>query len=141
MENTWQFHIRINVTAELAAALRGDPEATAHPPLCDILRRHDAFLKSQYDAFADYVSEAERLGPAQYPLYQWTKATIENPGKKTKYLQIFTVYADGQEVYSGEVADTLQSELSALGPDAGITSVVKLDTNPANNPQPPRQAR
>jgi hypothetical protein len=137
MEDTWQFQIRIGVSAELAANLRRDPAGTAHDPLRDVLHRHNASLKCQFDAFADYVSEAQRLGPEKYPLYQWTKETIENPEKKAKYLQSFTVYVDGEEVYRRERADLLQSELSALVGNAGIKSVVKFDTNPANNPQPP----
>ena len=31
-------------------------------------------MKCQLDAFAEYVSEAEREGPDNYPLYHWTKA-------------------------------------------------------------------
>jgi hypothetical protein len=139
-EDTWQFQIRIGVSPELAARLRGDPAAAAHDALRDVLRRHDASLKCQFDAFADYVSEAERSGPEKYPLYRWTKETIDNPGKKARYLQSFTVYVAGEEVYRREIADSLQSELSALVGD-GITSVVKFDTNPANNPQPPARGQ
>jgi hypothetical protein len=98
-------------------------------------------LKCQFDAFADYVSEAERMGPEKYPLYEWTRKTIEEPEKKTRYLRSFTVYVDGEEVYGKEVADPLQSELSALVSDAGIISVSRFDTNPANNPQPPARER
>ena len=39
-------------------------------------------MKSQFDAFADYVAEAEKRGAANYPLYAWTKATIEIPKKR-----------------------------------------------------------
>ncbi|WP_166656265.1 hypothetical protein [Paraburkholderia sp. BL10I2N1] len=44
----------------------------------------------------------------------------------------------GEEVYGKEIAELLEAELSALIGDAGIESMVKFDTNPANNPQPPR---
>ncbi len=136
--DTWLFQIRITVSPEAAAILRGDPQCM-HPALRDVLRRHDASLTCQFDAFSDYVNEAERLGPEKYPLYQWTRETIENPEKKARYLRSFTVYVDGDEVYPREIADLLQTELSALAGAAGIERVVKIDSNPANNPQPPKR--
>ena len=137
MENAWQFQLRIAVSPELAASLRGDPASRSYALLGDILRKHNASLKCQFDAFADYVSEAEKLGVENYPLYQWTKETIEQPEKKARYLRSFTLYVDGEEVYSKERADPLQAELDTLVGDGAIQSVVKFDTNPSNNPQPP----
>jgi hypothetical protein len=118
--------------------LRGDPQCMP-PALRDVLRRHDASLTCQFDAFSDYVKEAERLGPEKYSLYQWTRETIENPEKKARYLRSFTVYVEGEEVYSGDIAELLQAELSALAGTTGIERVVKIDTDPANNPQPPKR--
>ena len=137
MENTWQFQLRIAVSPELAESLRGDPASQSYALLGDVLRKYNASLKCQFDAFADYVSEAEKRGVENYPLYHWTKETIEKPEKKARYLRSFTLYVDGEEVYSKERADPLQAELDALVGDGGIESVVKFDTNPANNPQPP----
>lgn len=137
MKNTWKFQLRISVATELAAALRGDPSCEAHQPLHDVLRRHRASMMCQFDAFAEYVNEAQRLGPENYPLYQWTKETIENPAKQAKYLETFTVYVEDEAIYDKEVADSLHSELSALVDDSGIKSIARFDTNPANNPQPP----
>jgi hypothetical protein len=139
MEPTWQFQIRIVVSPQLAHDLRADPAGTSHAALDEVLRRHHASLKCQFDAFADYVTEAEQQGPGNYPLYQWTRQTIENPDKKAKYLQSFTVYVDGDEIYGKEVADVIEAELLALIDDNGIKSVARFDTNPANNPQPPRR--
>ncbi|MFM0341466.1 hypothetical protein [Paraburkholderia fungorum] len=141
MEDTWQFQLRIAVSAALAEALRADPACSSHAALSDVLRRHNASLKCQFDAFAGYVSEAEKLGTEKYPLYQWTKDTIENPEKKTRYLQSFTVYVDGNEVYGKTVADAMENELLALVRDGEIRSVAKFDTNPANSPQPPSRER
>jgi len=141
MNGTWQFQIRISVSPELAASLREDPACTVHDPLHDVMRRHNASVMCQFDVFADYVSEAQRLGTEKYPLYQWTRDTIENPEKKAKYLQSFTVYVDGKEVYGKDIADLLQAELSALIGNAGIRSVIRFDTNPANNPQPPARGQ
>lgn len=139
MEPTWQFQLRIVVVAELANDLRTDPASASHAALRDVLSRHNATLKCQFDAFADYVNEAERQGPENYPLYQWTRKTIENPEKKAKYLQSFTVYVDGDEIYDKEIADVMEAELLALVGGDGIKSVTRFDTNPANNPQPPKR--
>lgn len=137
MGDAWQYQLRIAVSAELAERLRGDPAGTLYQPLHDLLRKHHASLKCQFDAFADYVNEAERLGTDNYPLYQWTKDTIGKPEKKARYLRSFTLRVDGEEVYSKALADPLHEALLALVGDDGIESVVKFDTNPANNPQPP----
>ena len=98
-------------------------------------------MKSQFDAFAGYVAEAERHGIEHYPLYHWTKATIENPAKKTKYQKSFTLYVDGDEVYVKDKADALEADLQPLVGGALVTRLAKHDTNPANNPQPPARYR
>ena len=64
--------------------------------LSHLLQRHSATMKCQFDAFAEYVAEAEREGTAQYPLYEWTKATIEDPVKKKKHLQSFSLHVNGK---------------------------------------------
>jgi hypothetical protein len=138
MTGPLQFQLRITVSPELADALRAHPWDEANTALSEVLRRHGATLKCQFDAFADYVSEAERLGTENYPLYQWTRDTIENPEKKAKYLRSFTVYVNGDEVYGKEIADAIETELLKLVDANGVYRVNKFDTNPANNPQPPR---
>lgn len=139
MAQTWQFQIRITVAPEQAEALRARRQYDGSDALEAILRERNATLMCQYDAFADYVSEAERVGRDQYPLYQWTKDTIDNPAKKAKYLRSFTVYVGGESIYDQASADWLHERLSALVGRAGIESVSRYDTNPANNPQPPAQ--
>ena len=74
--------------------------------------------KCQFDAFAEYVAAAEERGVESYPLYHWTKATIENPAKKEKYLKSFTLYVDGQEVYAKEIADASEADFPAQVPIA-----------------------
>lgn len=123
MNTTLQFQLRITVSPELADALRADPSNAAHPALRDVLHTHDATLKCQFDAFADYVSEAERLGTENFPLYQWTRDTIENPEKKAKYLQSFTIYVNGEEVYGKDVTDVMETELLTLMEANGISRV------------------
>jgi hypothetical protein len=139
MELILQFQLRIAVSPELADALHADPSYASQAALRDVLRKHNATLKCQFDAFADYVNEAERHGTENYPLYQWTKETIENPEKKAKYRQSFTVYVKGDETYGKDVADVMENELLKLVGEDGIRRVSRFDTNPANNPQPPRR--
>ncbi|MFM0211260.1 hypothetical protein PQQ96_28075 [Paraburkholderia sediminicola] len=139
MELTWQFQLRITVSPKLAGDLRPNPQGVSHTALHEVLRRHNATLKCQFDAFADYVNEAEKQGTENYPLYQWTRQTIENPEKKAKYLLSFTVYVNGDEIYGKEITDVMEAELQAMIGDEGIQNVARFDTNPANNPQPPRR--
>jgi hypothetical protein len=141
MSEEWQYQVRIDLADEMAEVARRAPGDPALAPLPDILRRHNAILKSQFDAFADYVGEAERNGIEHYPLYRWTKATIENPAKKAKYLKSFTLYVDGEEVYAKDKADALEADLQPLVGGALVTRLAKHDTNPANNPQPPARYR
>jgi hypothetical protein len=139
MSNEWQYQIRIYLPDEAAA--RAAPDNPAMKPLTDILARHRATMKCQFDAFADYVAEAEAQGTAGYPLYAWTKATIEDPAKRAKYLRSFTIYVDGAEVYAKETADALESDLRPLVGGGLVTRLSRHDTNPANNPQMPERFR
>ena len=134
----WQYQVRFDlsdsVVAESARRQLHDP---ALVPLIDILAKHRAVMKCQFDAFAQYVAAAQEHGVENYPLYEWTKATIKNPAKKEKYVKSFAVYVDDCEVYAKEIADALEADLQPLAASGLITRVSKYDTNPANNPQPP----
>jgi hypothetical protein len=141
MTNSWQYQIRINLADPFAEMARSDPGNPALKPLTDILARHNAAAQCQFDAFAAYVAEAEKHGVEQFPLYKWTKATIEDSAKKEKYLKSFTLYVDGEEVYAKERADALESDLQPLVGGGLITKLSKHDTNPANNPQAPAHLR
>jgi hypothetical protein len=105
------------------------------------LKKHDAVLKCQFDAFADYVREAEANGVQNYPLYEWTKDTIEDPAKKAKYARSFTLYVGRDEVYDGDKADALEAELKPLVGGPIITKMFRYDTDPAHNPQPPSRGQ
>jgi hypothetical protein len=125
----------------MAESLRGKLSDKALAPLFAILAERRAALKCQFDAFAEYVAAAEENGIENYPLYQWTKATIEDPAKKEKYLKSFTLYVDDREVYAKEIADALEADLQPLATSGLITRISKYDTNPANNPQSPQRPR
>ncbi|MGL3111212.1 hypothetical protein [Bradyrhizobium sp. BR 1432] len=141
MDKQWEYQVRINLEEELAGLARADPDNAAIKPLADILAKHRATMKCQFDTFAEYVAEAEKRGTENYPLYAWTKATIENAEKQAKYLKAFTLYVEGNEVYAKPLADALEADLQPLVGGKLITRLSKHDTNPANNPQPAAQYR
>lgn len=82
MSEQWQYQLRLYLADELAEAARHDAGAPVLGPLPQILKKHDATMKCQFDAFSDYVAQAEADGVEGYPLYEWTKATIEDPIKR-----------------------------------------------------------
>jgi len=141
MSEEWDYQIRINLSDENASIARRDPADAALSPLGDILARHHAQLVNQFDAFAEYVSAAEKHGVEHYPLYKWTKATIEDPQKKAKHLKFFSAHVRGEEVYAKEIADALEADLQPLVERGLIIKLSKHDTNPANNPQAPAHLR
>jgi hypothetical protein len=112
---------------------RADREAPALRPLASILERHGATLVSQLDAFQDYVAEAEREGVERFPLYKWTKATIEDPARRLKHKKAFALRVSGQEVYAKETADALEAALRPLLGAGLVERMSRHDTNPANN--------
>ena len=75
--------IRLDVNdSATAEAIRRKAPDTALAQLFEILARHRALPKCQFDAFAESVAAAEEQGVESYPLYEWTKATIANLSKK-----------------------------------------------------------
>ena len=141
MSHQWEYQIRIYLSDEFAEVARRDPDDPAIKPLADILSTHQATMKCQFDSFAGYVAEAKKHGTENYPLYEWTKATIEDPAKKAKYMKSFTLYVDGNEVYAKQKADALESDLQPLVGSKLVARISRHDTNPANNPQPPARYR
>lgn len=141
MSEQWRYQLRVYFNdgmAELARSDRGDP---ALNPLTDILNKHGATLVSQFEAFANYVEEAEKEGPENFPLYKWTKATVEDPVKRAKHSKTFALHVSGNEVYAKEAADALEADLQPLIGGELVTRMSKHDTNPANNPQMPPEYR
>jgi len=139
MNDDLKFQLRLTLSDEFAPVARSNPGAPSISPLTNILKRHDAVMKCQFDAFADYVSEAESNGVENYHLYEWTKKTIEDPAKKAKYVKSFTLYVGGEEVYEKDKADELEAELKSLVGGPIVAKMFRYDTDPAHNPQPPHR--
>ena len=135
MSDQWQYQVRIELVDHLVDVARHDPTDPALGPLARILAEHRATIRSQFDAFSDYVAEAERQGAEGYPLYKWTRATIEDPVKKAKHLKSFAIYVGEDGLYPKAEADALEAELRPLVGGAVIKRLSKHDSNPANNPQ------
>ena len=140
MDAEWRHQLRVYLPDQLADLARTDGEAPALRLLMDILKEHRATLVSQLDAFQDYVAEAEREGPENFPLYGWTKATLEDPAKRLKHKKAFALRVSGEEVYAKEAADALEA---ALRPLVGglVERMSRHDTNPANNLAVPAEYR
>ncbi len=136
-----KYQIRVYLSGDYSLLYRTGKKNKILNLLENVLKKNKGKIQCQYDAFVSYVKEAEKYGLEEYPLYEWTKATIENPIKKEKYLKSFTVYVDEEEVYSKIKAEKLEKELLPLLDEKNITRISKHDTNPANNPQPPEKYR
>jgi len=122
------YQIRLNVTDEF-----NDDDQ-----LNNLLDEYDASLMCQFDAFVFFVRECENKKETDNPLYKWTKDTIENDEKKTKYKNIYSIYVNKQQVYKENKADSLIKGIKKLNLNT-IKSVDKFDTQPKNNPQPPKK--
>ena len=141
MSEQWQYQLRVYLDDELAEVARGDRDHPALKPLTAILDRHHAALVSQFDAFENYVAEAEKEGPENFPLYKWTKATVDDPAKRAKHIKTFALHVSGNEVYPKEAADALEADLQPLVGGELVTRMSKHDTNPATNLQVPPEYR
>lgn len=136
--NEWEYQIRISLDESYAKNIRSFVSNDKLKKLKVLLKEFDARLVCQFDAFSEYVDEAEKNGVDSYPLYKWTKATIEDENKKKKYLKSFTVYINDKHVYQKDKADDLEKKLMELKTeDKNIINIFKYDTNPENNPQVP----
>ena len=138
MSEDWLYQIRIRVNDEMSSNLRKNKPSGLARQIKSLARKHGTTLVCTYDAFVDYCREAESNSVENYPLYAWTKQTIENPEKKQKHLKSFAFYRNNDQVYERALAETIYSELLPLADNGTIDEVKLIDSNPANNPQPPK---
>ena len=124
------YQIRLNVSDDF----------TDNDVLNKLLENHNSSLMCQYDAFVFFVRECENKKEIDNSLYKWTKNTIEDEVKKAKYRKIYSVYVDKQQVYKETIADEIIKDITSLNL-SNIESIDKFDTQPKNNPKPPKQFR
>ena len=136
--SNWLYQIRIKVSNKLSEDLRGANDLELSKQITKIATDNDARLVCTFDAFADYCEEAERVGIEKYELYHWTKSTIDNPAKKAKHLKSFAFYQGNNQVYSKKLACTIEQCLKELESHDDIVEINLIDSNPKNNPQPPK---
>jgi hypothetical protein len=141
MSADWQYQLRIHLSDDLAGVASTDRGAPVFRPLADLLDAHDATLVSQFDAFAAYVAEAEREGPENYPLYKWTKATLDDPERRAKHMKAFSLHVSGQDVYPKATADALEAALQPLVDSGLVARLSRHDTNPVSNLAVPAEYR
>ena len=135
----WLYQIRIKVSEQLSKDLRSVNSSSLAKEINKIASDNGSKLVCTFDAFAEYCEEAEREGIEHYELYQWTKSTIDNPEKKAKHLKSFAFYEGDNQVYSKELAYSIQQRLKDLDSGNDIVEINMIDSNPANNPQPPKR--
>ena len=91
------------------------------------------------DGFLDYVKEAERNNIKDYPLYHWTKSVVEDPEKKIKHSKSFAFYYGDEQIYEKHHAESLYNDLLEFNNENKIEEIKIIDSNPRNNPQPPKK--
>ena len=132
------YQVRLDVTEDIAEEVRNKNYYKLNEYIDAILLKVDAELICQFDAFNNFVIECEKENNTDNALYKWTKDTIEDSLKKTKYLKSFTVYVNGEQLYEKKTADYLESEIKKLD-EKRILKVSKYNSDPKNNPQPPKK--
>ena len=132
------YQVRLDVTEDIAQEVRNKNYYKLNKKIDAILLKVDAELICQFDAFNNFVIECEKENNTNNALYKWTKDTIENNVKKIKYLKSFTIYVNGMQLYEKKTADYLESEIKKLN-EKKILKINKYNSDPKNNPQPPKK--
>src|ERR1700745_3700776 len=98
----WQYQVRFDVNdSATAESIRRQAPDTALAQLFEILARHRALPKCQFDAFAEYVEAAEEQSVESYPLYVWTKAPVVRIGRDRRHDRPSAAFADISAVEDG----------------------------------------
>ena len=119
----WLYQIRIKVSEKLSEDLRSISDLGLSKEINKIASENNSRLVCTFDAFAEYCEEAEREGIEKYELYQWTKSTIDNPERKAKHLKSFAFYEGDYQIYSKELARSIERRLKDLDSGNDIIAV------------------
>ena len=138
MKNKILYQLRIDFDEKAAKDLISSKSINSCEELSSVLEEENAELICQYEAFSLFVKECEQNNLTSTPLYKWTKDTIENKDKKIKYMKSFTIYVKSEQLYKKDVANRIEKKLLSLNCEC-ILKVNKYDSNPKNNPQPPKK--
>ena len=132
------YQLRVDLEHNAAQELINTKNINSCKNLGNIIKEENGELVCQFLAFSKFVEECEQDNLTDSPLYKWTKDTIENKVKKEKYMKSFTIYIKNQQLYEKEVADRIENKIINLGCRC-ILKVNKYNSDPKNNPQPPKK--
>ena len=137
--NEWLYQVRIKLNQSFADDLRSDSNLDLSKEINKIARNHRTRPVCTLDGFLDYVKEAEKNDIEEYPLYHWTKSVVDDPQKKIKHSKSFAFYFGDEQIYEKQRAQSLYNDLLELNDENKIEEVKIIDSNPRNNPQPPKK--
>jgi len=137
--NEWLYQVRIKLNQSFADDLRGDSNLDLSKEINKIARNHRTRPVCTLDGFLDYVKEAEKNDIEEYPLYHWTKSVVDDPQKKIKHSKSFAFYFGDEQIYEKQRAQSLYNDLLELNDENKIEEIKIIDSNPRNNPQPPKK--
>ena len=132
------YQIRVDVTKKLAEELKNKTYSQDIAIMVNNLKSKNAILVCQYDAFKGFLDECDNNNQQDTVLYKWTKDTVNDEEKKEKYKKSFTVYIRQEQLYNKKLADSILKEIKNVD-NKNILKVRIIDSNPANNPQPPKK--
>ena len=138
MNNEWLYQVRIKLPQDLADDLRSDSNLDISKGINKIARKHETRPVCTLDGFLDYVKQAEKNDIKDYPLYHWTKSVVQDPDKQIKHSKSFAFYFGDEQIYEKERAVSLYNDLVEFNDKNRIEEIKMIDSNPRNNPQPPR---
>ena len=136
--NKWLYQVRIKLTQNFANDLRNDSNLNLSKEINKIAKKHGTRPVCTLDGFLDYVKEAQKNGIEEYPLYHWTKSVVEDPKKKIKHSKSFAFYYGDEQIYEKQRAESLYNDLLEFNNENKIEEIKIIDSNPRNNPQPPK---
>ena len=132
------YQIRVDVTKALAEELKNKNYSEDIADMVNNLKSKNATLVCQYDAFKGFLDECDNNNQQGTVLYKWTKDTVNDKEKKEKYKKSFTVYIGQEQLYKKELAEIILKDIKNVN-NKSILKVRIIDSNPANNPQPPKK--
>ena len=139
MNNEWLYQVRIRLPQDLADDLRSNRNLDISKKINKIAIKYRTRPVCTLDGFLDYVKEAERNDIKDYPLYYWTKSVVQDPDKQIKHSKSFAFYFGDEQIYEKYRAQSLYNDLLAFNDENRIEEIKIIDSNPINNPQPPKK--
>jgi len=138
MNKEWLYQVRIKLPQDLADDLRNYSKLDISKKINKIARKYQTRPVCTLDGFLDYVKEAEKNDIKDYPLYHWTKSVVQDPDKQIKHSKSFAFYFGDEQIYEKKRAVSLYNDLVQFNNENNIEEIKMIDSNPENNPQPPK---